>query len=74
MDIASTEMYEEAKKIGKEGNYYFWKTDELKTPDEMIAWQEMLVSKYPIVSIEDGLSEEDWANWKKYTDKLGDKI
>ncbi len=74
MDIASTEMYEEAKKIGKEGNYYFWKTDELKTPDEMIAWQEMLIEKYPIVSIEDGLSEEDWKNWEKYTAKLGDKI
>ena len=74
MDIASTEMYEEAKKIGKEGNYYFWKTDELKTPEEMIAWQEMLIEKYPIVSIEDGLSEEDWDNWKIYTEKLGNKI
>ena len=74
MDIASTEMYEEAKKIGKEGNYYFWKTDELKTPEEMIAWQEMLIGKYPIVSIEDGLSEEDWENWKIYTAKLGKKI
>ena len=74
MDIASTEMYDEAKKIGKEGNYYFWKTDELKTPEEMIAWQEMLVEKYPIVSIEDGLSEEDWSNWKKYTERLGSKI
>ena len=74
MDIASTEMYEEAKKIGKEGNYYFWKTDELKTPEEMIAWQEMLIEKYPIISIEDGLAEEDWDNWKIYTEKLGDKI
>jgi len=74
MDIASTEMYDEAKKINKEGNYYFWKTDELKTPEEMIAWQEMLVKKYPIISIEDGLSEEDWKNWKEYTKRLGDKI
>ena len=74
MDIAATEMYDEAKKIGKEGNYYFWKTDELKTPEEMIAWQEKLVETYPIVSIEDGLSEEDWDNWKKYTDRLGNKI
>ena len=40
----------------------------------MIAWQEMLIEKYPIVSIEDGLSEEDWANWKKYTERLGKKI
>ncbi len=74
MDIAATEMYEEAKKIGKEGNYYFWKTDDLKTPEEMIAWQEMLIETYPLISIEDGLSEEDWDNWKEYTERLGSKI
>ena len=74
LDVASTEMYDEAKKIGKEGNYYFWKTDELKTPDEMIDFLAELVEKYPIISIEDGLAEEDWANWKKLTDRLGDKI
>jgi len=74
LDIASTEMYDEAKKIGKEGCYYFWKTDEIKTVDEMIAYQEDLVSKYPIISIEDGLAEEDWDGWKKYTEKLGNKI
>ena len=74
MDIAATEMYEEAKKIGKEGNYYFWKTDDLKTPEEMIAWQEMLIDTYPLISIEDGLSEEDWDNWKTYTERLGKKI
>ncbi len=74
LDVASTEMYDEAKKIGKEGMYYFWKTNELKTVDEMIAYQEELVSKYPIISIEDGLAEEDWDGWKKYTEKLKDKI
>lgn len=74
LDVASTEMYDEAKKIGKEGNYYFWKTDELKTPDEMIDFLAGLVEKYPIISIEDGLAEEDWENWKKLTDRLGDKI
>ena len=74
LDVASTEMYDEAKKIGKEGNYYFWKTDELKTPDEMIDFLAELVEKYPIVSIEDGLAEEDWKNWKKLTDRLGNKI
>ena len=74
LDVASTEMYDEAKKIGKEGNYYFWKTDELKTPEEMIDFLADLVEKYPIVSIEDGLAEEDWDNWKKLTDRLGDKI
>ena len=53
LDIASTEMYEEAKKIGKEG-YYFWKTQVFKTRDEMIEYLEQLVMKYPIISIEDG--------------------
>ena len=74
LDVASTEMYDEAKKIGKEGSYYFWKTDELKTADEMIDFLAGLTEKYPIISIEDGLAEEDWENWKKLTDRLGDKI
>mgnify|MGYP004503601289 FL=1 len=73
LDIASTEMYEEAKKKGKDG-YYFWKTDILKTKEEMIEYLEDLVNKYPIISIEDGLAEEDWESWKKLTEKLGDKI
>jgi len=73
-DIASTEMYDEAKKIGEEGKYYFWKTKELKTADEMIEWYEYLTEKYPLISIEDGLAEEDWENWKKLTDRLGDKV
>ena len=73
LDVASTEMYDEAKKIGKEGNY-FWKTNELKTPDEMIVFLEELVNKYPIISIEDGLAEEDWGNWSKLTEKLGNRI
>ncbi len=74
LDVASTEMYDEAKKIGKEGSYYFWKTDELKSVDEMINYLTDLANKYPIVSIEDGLAEEDWEGWKKLTDTLGDKI
>jgi len=74
LDVASTEMYEEAKKIGKEGSYYFWKTDDLKSLDEMIDYLVGLTEKYPIVSIEDGLAEEDWEGWKKLTDKLGSKI
>ena len=73
-DIAATEMYEEAKKIKKEGSYYFWKTDELKSRDEMIKWIETLVDKYPLISIEDGLSEEDWEAWQILTTKLGDRV
>lgn len=73
LDVASTEMYEEAKKIGKDG-YYFWKTNVFKTRDEMIQYLEDLVSKYPIISIEDGLAEEDWEGWKILTEKLGKRI
>ena len=73
LDIASTEMYEEAKKIGKEG-YYFWKTQVFKTRDEMIEYLEQLVMKYPIISIEDGLAEEDWEGWKNLTKKIGEKV
>lgn len=74
LDVASTEMYDEAKKIGKEGCYYFWKTEELKTEDEMIEYLADLANKYPIISIEDGLAEEDWKGWRKLTEKLGNKL
>ena len=73
LDIASTEMHDSAKKINKEG-YYFWKTDKYKTKAEMIDYIVDLASKYPIMSIEDGLSEEDWKSWKELTKRIGDKI
>ena len=73
LDVAATEMYDEAKKIGKNG-YYFWKTDEFKTKDEMIDFIVGLAEKYPIISIEDGLAEEDWESWKKLTERIGNKI
>ena len=74
MDVASTEMYDEAEKIGEKGKYYFWKTKKLFTADELIKYYEELIKKYPIISIEDGLAEEDWEGWKKLTQKLGKKI
>jgi enolase len=74
IDAAATEMYEEAKAKGKEGNYYFWKTDIMKTREEMIAFWEEMVSKYPIISIEDGLAEDDWEAWKLLTERLGGKV
>ena len=73
LDVASTEMHESAKKINKEG-YYFWKTDIYKTKAEMIDYIIDLASKYPIMSIEDGLAEEDWKSWKELTKRIGDKI
>ena len=74
IDAAATEMYDEANKIGKKGCYYFWKTKQLFTRDEMIAYWEEMSNKYCIVSLEDGLSEEDWDGWKVLTEKLGKKI
>ena len=73
LDIASTEMYEEAQKIGKTG-YYFWKTKQYKTKDEMIEYLIELFNNYPIFSIEDGLAEEDWESWQTLTEKLGNKV
>lgn len=73
LDVAATEMFDEAKKIGKDG-YYFWKTGEFKTREEMIDFIVDLATNYPIISIEDGLAEEDWESWKVLTEKLGDKI
>ena len=74
LDVAATEMYDEAKKIGKEGMYHFWKIGVTKTTEEMIAFYEDLVNRYPIISIEDGLAEEDWEGWKVLTERLGNKI
>jgi len=74
LDCAATEMYDEAKKIGKEGDYHFWKIGVTKTCDEMIDFIEDLCNRYPIISVEDGLAEEDWDGWKKLTDRLGKKV
>ena len=74
MDVASTEMYDEAEKIGQKGKYYFWKSGEIYSAEEMIKLYEGWIKKYPIISIEDGLAEEDWQGWQKLTKALGDKI
>ena len=74
LDVAATEMYDEAKKIGREGDYHFWKIGVTKTTEEMISFYEDLVNRYPIISIEDGLAEEDWDGWKILTNRLGNKI
>ena len=75
LDPACTELYEEAKHKGQEG-YCFYKSDPNKiiSSDEMIDFWVTLCGKYPIRSLEDGLAEDDWAGWKKITDKLGGKV
>lgn len=74
LDPASTEMYEEAKKKGEEGKYYFWKQDKMLTRDEMVEFWADWVEKYPIISIEDGMAEEDWEGWDLLTKRIGDKV
>ena len=70
LDCASSEFYDAASK-----KYIFKKSDGSKrSADELVAYYEGLVAKYPIVSIEDGCAENDWAGWKKLTDALGEKI
>jgi len=70
MDPAVSEMYDSAKKV-----YHFHKSDGKKLSSEkMVDFWANWVKNYPIVSIEDGMAEDDWAGWKLLTDKLGDKI
>lgn len=74
LDIASSEMKNEAEKCGKPKNYYFWKTDKMFTASSFVKYQQKLIDKYPICLIEDGLGEEDWENWQTMTSELKDKI
>jgi enolase len=70
LDVASSEFYDAKKK-----RYVFKKGDGRKmTADEMVAFYDKLTKKYPIISIEDGCDENDWAGWKKLTDKIGDRV
>lgn len=74
LDPASTEMFEEAKKRGETGKYYFWKTDRIMTAEEMVDFWADWTAKYPIISIEDGMAEEDWEGWDMLTKRLGSKV
>lgn len=74
LDPAATELFDEAKKKGEEGKYYFWKSDLMKTSEEMVDFYANLVDKYPIISLEDGMAEDDWDGWKLLTERLGGKI
>jgi len=68
LDVAASEIVNEAGK-------YVLKSEERElTSSELIAYYDDMISKYPIVSIEDGLSEDDWSGWKEMTEVLGDKI
>ncbi|MFM7182910.1 MAG: phosphopyruvate hydratase [Verrucomicrobiales bacterium] len=67
LDVASSEFWDKTKK-----KYVFKKSDKsVRSADEIIAYYKALQKKYPIVSIEDGCAENDWAGWKKLTDAMG---
>ncbi len=69
MDPASTEYYDAAK-----GKYVLAGEGREFTSEEMVDYWEDLVNRYPIVSIEDGMAEEDWDGWKLLTDRIGDRV
>ena len=67
MDIAASEFYDQ--------DHYVLKTNgDWKTADDLVNWYTWIIDNYPVVSIEDGLAENDWANWKILTERLGDRI
>ncbi|MCM1246502.1 MAG: phosphopyruvate hydratase [Roseburia sp.] len=74
IDGACTEMYDEAVKQGRTGEYLFWKNGQYKSAEEMVSFWEEICNKYPVYSIEDGLSEEDWEGWKLLTKRLGGQV
>lgn len=68
LDVAASELY-------KDGKYTFrWSDNSSKTAEEMVDYYAKWVNDYPIISIEDGLAEDDWDGWKKLTERLGKKI
>ncbi len=69
LDVAASEFYDEEAKI-----YNLTGEGVSRTAEEMVEYFEMLVDKYPVISIEDGLAEDDWEGWKVLTERLGKKI
>jgi enolase len=67
LDCASTEYY-------KDGKYVLAGENKTLSSDENVAYLEALVNDYPIISIEDGMAEDDWAGWKALTDAIGDRV
>ena len=67
LDVAASEMYED-------GKYNLSGEGKIKTADEMIEFYTELIEKYPIISIEDGLAEDDWEGWQKLTAALGSRV
>ncbi|MBK3496023.1 phosphopyruvate hydratase [Viridibacillus sp. YIM B01967] len=69
MDVASSELFSK-----EDGKYHLDGEGVVKTSEEMVAWYEEMTTKYPIISIEDGLDENDWAGHKLLTERIGNKV
>ncbi len=67
LDPAMSELY-------KDGNYHLAGEGQIFSSEQLVAWWTMLVNKYPIVSIEDGMAEDDWAGWSSLTKALGSRV
>lgn len=67
LDVAATELY-------KDGQYHLASTDQVLSSAEMVDFYERLANQYPLISLEDGLAEDDWDGWKLLTERLGKKI
>ncbi len=67
LDVAATELY-------RDGKYHFESTQQVLSSQEVVDFYASLVERYPVISIEDGLAEDDWEGWKLLTDRLGKKI
>ena len=76
MDIAASEFYvdEPADPPYDHGRYVLKTNGDWKTADDMINWYDWIINNYPVISIEDGLAEDDWKNWQIMTARLGDRI
>jgi enolase len=68
LDVAASEI------VGEDGKYVLKSENRTLTSSELISYYEQMIEKYPIVSLEDGLSEDDWEGWKEMTVRLGDKV
>ncbi|MDK2934045.1 MAG: enolase [Clostridiales bacterium] len=68
IDAASSEWYQE------DGKYHLPKSGQVKTKEEIVNYWDELTKKYPIISLEDGVAEDDWEGWKLLTEKIGDRV
>ena len=76
LDVAASEFYDEspADPPYNNGHYVLKTNGDWKTAEDLMNWYTWMADNYPVVSIEDGLAENDWANWKILTDKLGSRV